>query len=247
MGIVKSKKVIREKKKKIPNKIENKNSLFVILGINEISKNRNMSLPGVIKDIANLKRLFLSENIGFSENNILTLLNIEKEKIIDTLNKKIQSRDWDNIILYYTGFGAMNENKEFYITCKGSEFGDLKTMITAKEIGSLFQETISNIILIFDCCNAQGVFKYLYNKDVFLLGAASETGYAKDTSEGGLFTNQLVEVLMNGIENEKEFLSLNDLYLELRKRLVEIQEPEMLTTNIVQHQIEIQESNREND
>jgi hypothetical protein len=207
----------------------------VILGNSEVSQDRVSSLPGVVQDLANLKRFFLSESIGFAESNILTLFNLEKQEIIKSLEERIQADTLENIILYYSGFGATTHDNEFYITCCNSDFNDMATCISAHDIGSIFEKNNSSLILIFDCCYAQRVFKYLYNKDVFLFGAASETEYATETSDGGLFTKNLLNVLHHGIDNNKDHLSLCDIYLEVRKNLIDVQEPEMLTTNIVQH------------
>lgn len=227
---------ISKKYETIPLELDPSNSLFVIVGNSDITADRSISLPGVLVDIANFKRTLLSDTIGFQEENILTLINLPESTIFKNIEKAVNKKNWATIFFYFSGTGVRTENGETSLVCKSDNHGEQYETITADELKYLFKDTKARLVLLLDCCHAQGFFKKFYNKNVFILGAVLEDEAAmEDYKSGGIFTSGLLDILKDGIDNQKDSISLFELYTALREKLYKKQEPSMLTTEVVQH------------
>ena len=111
--------------------------------------------------------------------------------------------------------------------------------ISIREINQLFKDVSSNVIFLLDCGNSELAFKDFYSQNMFLFSAADGKTKTLDTEDGGIFTMAINSVLEKGLNNNKSKISLQDLYLETRSRMLSNYriEPKVLSTNLTQYLI----------
>jgi hypothetical protein len=247
-------------------KIKAQNSLLLIIGATDISSDYTVSVPGVLKDLDNIKSLFTSPSIGIPEENVLIEINSKKSNILDNFSKEISKKNWDSIILYYGGIGLVNKKKDDLLELVlndesidskkespskfdrevelqkitfNADFIKDDSKISIREINQLFKDVSSNVIFLLDCGNSELAFKDFYSQNMFLFSAADGKTKTLDTEDGGIFTMAINSVLEKGLNNNKSKISLQDLYLETRSRMLSNYriEPKVLSTNLTQYLI----------
>jgi len=215
-------------------------NIFILIARDQVDG--FFKLTGVFHDLANLKRIIQSNEIIVNEDNFYTFINKDKRYLLETLKELFDKKKWENIFLYYTGHSRIVDG-ELVLPCNREEnvISD-DPDIKFSELRKLLELVESNLILFFDCCHAERIFKDIWYKDIFILTATGRDETAKEVRFGGkstgVFTYFLVKALEEGIENKKAEITLLDTYLflvEKIKTVVRRQTPRMLTTNLVQH------------
>ena len=224
-----------------PQRLDPAKTKFLLIGVSSFSI--DSALPGVLNDIANLKRTLVSPTIGFSEENVITLINPHSDGVLKNIRTLVKEKNLDNIFIYFSGTSTVNQDKVFELACnpaKGQENGFDLLPITA--VDEALGDTKANVVVFLDCCHSQAAFLHLYLENFFIMTAASvdQVTYEQmiDGEQRGVFTHYLVKVLKDGIENGKEWLNLLDLYTRVRELLATaseeyVAEPKMMTTNMV--------------
>lgn len=224
-----------------PPRLDPAKTKFLLIGVSSFMK--DAMLPGVLNDIAHLKRTLLSPVVGMSEENVLTLINPHSEVILQHVRTLVNEQDLENIFIYFSGTSTINQDKVFELACNptpGQNNG--YDLLPITEVDNALGDTKANIVVFLDCCHSQAAFMHLYLENFFIMTAASveEVTYEQeiDGEQRGVFTHYFVKALTEGIENGKEWLSLSDIYTRVRELLAEapeeyVAEPKMMTTNMV--------------
>lgn len=245
-------------------RIKAEDSLFLIIGATDISNDYTVSVPGVLKDLDNIKNLFTSSLIGIPEENVEIAINSNKTDVQIAFSKVIRKRNWNTIILYYGGIGLVNNTEESLlelvlndksVSIKNEspsqfdreqelhkitynpDFIEEDSKISIKEINQLFKGITSNVILLLDCGNSELGFKDFYCQNMVVLSATDGKSKTLDTQEGGIYTIALNHILEKGINNGKKGISFQDLYIELRRKMTSEYniEPKFMTSNLTQY------------
>ncbi len=243
MGIVSKKKNPKTQKRYAvePLRLNPAKTKFLLAGVSSFSM--DSALPGVLNDIAYLKRALLSPVVGMSEENILVLINPQSAVFLDNVRALTKEEGLENIFIYFSGTGTVNEDKVFVLACSPAvQQKDMYDLLPITAVDEALGDTKANVMLILDCCFSQAAFMNLYLENFFIMTAASldEVTYEQmiDGEQRGVFTHYIVKVLTEGIDNGKAWLNLSDLYTGVRELLATapeelVAEPKMMTTNMV--------------
>lgn len=178
------------------------------------------------------------EILGVKRHNVYTLLNETHDEIFEAINDLCEDEDVETLIIYYVGHGYKDVNK-YYLTGTNSTCRRIKTTGINFD---LIKEAIHNSkatrkILILDSCfsgmanarhNSVNLLSSKETKGTYVLASSSrrEPSFFDRNANFTFFTNELIHLLINGIDNRKKALSMDDLYQQLRVRLTKLDLPE---------------------
>jgi len=193
-------------------------------------------LPAVARNVEDLKRVLVDPQVvGIPSENIIVLLNERAPgdvvpRVADEARKAV-----DTFIFYYAGHGIVGKRRirDLYLatentTDENAEFG---TAIWFEDMRAAISEsTARKRILILDCCysgralpGAMGSEASVQQANLDLEGtysiASAPTNKAAIAPEGAkytAFTGELLQILDNGLDNEKEELTISDIYVHIR-------------------------------
>ncbi len=224
-----------------PQRLDPVKTKFLLVGVSTFSI--NSALPGVLNDIAHLKRTLLSPVVGMPEENVIALINPPSDLILENVRALVNEADLETIFIYFSGTSTVDKDQVFQLACSpATQQKNGYDLLPITAVDDALGDTKANVIVILDCCHSQAAFINLYLENFFIMTAASvdQVTYEQmiDGEQRGVFTHYLVKALAEGIENGKEWINLSDLYLRVRELLAKateenVTEPKMMTTNMV--------------
>jgi len=210
----------------------------LLIGVSEyVEDDTILDIPNIKQNIKLLKEVLLDENImGIPKENITVSLNNTKKIIERKLIQASREAEDENytLLVYYSGHGILSsENFKLYLTSKESS----KSYLESDSINiNRFREIIANSraaskVVILDAChsgqihNAMNDFTSTLNgeikkfKGTYIMTSASEDKPSlfphKNTNQPTYFTAKLIDVLKNGIDNGKPYISVRDIFNEI--------------------------------
>jgi hypothetical protein len=203
---------------------------IVLIGIESYQDETLHPLPSAFDNVAALSKVFMKQ-LGISRNNIKRLLDIEdKDDLLQKLKEIIKNNDIKTLILYYAGHGVLDENmSHYYLTLTNTEVDDLEfTGLTIQKLNERLGSRNWNVILILDSCFSEKAFEEFTQRNFFVMASSAKNKTSKyplndDTSA---FTGKFLEVMQEGVNNGKEKLSFDDIFSEMKRRLVATGYPE---------------------
>lgn len=208
----------------------------LLIGTSVFDDKELSDLPAALDNITELKRIFV-DKIGIPIAEVKHKIDItDKSELLIDIKKHAKRKEY--FILYYAGHGILDEddNDKLYFSIKKSTIDDICfNGISVSELNKSLNNTAKNIILIIDACFSEKAFEQIRQRNYFIIASSSkiETSKYPINEHFSAFTNELINVLNNGIDTNKNKLSLNDIYIDVRKKLLskEFPEPKISTTN----------------
>ncbi len=202
----------------------------VLIGIESYQDEALHPLPSAFDNVASLSKVFMKQ-LGISRNNIKRLIDIEdKDDLLQKLKEIIKNNDIKTLILYYAGHGVLDENmSHYYLTMSNTEVDDLEfTGLTIQKLNERLGSRNWNVVLILDSCFSEKAFEEFTQRNFFVMASSAKNKTSKyplneDTSA---FTGKLLEVLQEGVNNGKQNLSFDDVFADMKRRLVSAGYPE---------------------
>ncbi|MEM6816807.1 MAG: caspase family protein [Bacteroidota bacterium] len=193
-----------------------------------------------IGNIQALRKVFLNKEVfGLPSSHIKTLINSDIDSLVKALKRYQDDPNIETFIFYYVGHGYVkwhNGRDHWFLTTSDTEvqdrnFDDINRKALVYETLKDYLEKIGQRrIVIFDSCYSgqatQGIEKN-FNYDfsgTFTISSASarEESLFDPADEFTYFSKELISILSNGINNNKEYLSVSDLYEELVDRIQQL-------------------------
>lgn len=191
-----------------------------------------------IKNIEDLKNILLDKNIiGLSEKNIIPVINknhqVIYEAFIDFLDDD-SNLEIDTLIFYFAGHGIRKtDSKNLYLTGTNSsketiEISGIPFNKIKRKIESSF---IQKRIVILDACYSglaamDGSNKPYTEKEINIKGtyvltssASHEKSFFDTFNRNTFFTKELVSSLKEGIDSNRPLISLDDIYINIKRKL----------------------------
>ena len=217
---------------KITLSIDPTNTQAILIGASEFKYNEKLPpIPAVTKNVDKLGQLLADPNImGIPKDNITVIHNALLSDMITLELIEIIPKASDTLIIYYVGHGlSCPKQKLFYLATQNTDNSDPEAtgalaFSTMRNV--VMNNAVSkNIIFIFDCCEsgrAIDEFNRKGNKQVFIMTATSSTEDAEAPvgATYTAFTNELLHILEKGIDNNKETLTLWEMYENLKTQLL---------------------------
>lgn len=210
----------------------------LLIGVSNYTDDRTIrNIPNVKENIRQLKSVFMDKEIvGIPKENIQTSVN-ETRKLVERKLKKLamQADNSDfTIIVYYSGHGILSsENFKLYLTTREStkEYLDTDSVDISKFRQIIASSRAKRKIIILDACHSGQIHNAMSNfeskisselkkfEGMYIMTSASEDDPSlyphNETHHPTYFTAKLIDVLRNGIESEKPYLTIRDIYSEI--------------------------------
>lgn len=232
--------------------IDINNSYAILIGSSDFPRDpiNLLPLPNVKNNISELKNILSDQTvIGLPESNISIFLNgTDNSSILEDIDIITKKTD-DTLIFYYSGHGLLGErSRDLYLATA-------RTTSESREVNALSfpllkilftNSTARKKILIIDCCYSGKALGYLGHKESTIISAIDIEGtYAiaatppnkealsSDGDKFTLFTGKLLDILKNGLQNNKEYITLEDIYFEIYRdfsRRQDVPHPNKIST-----------------
>lgn len=204
--------------------------------------NKSMNREGVLNTKNLMENTFFAKDkLGFDKEKSIILSNETRANVLKTFRKYMESisSETEMLLFYYGGHGCpdWDENK-LYLAMYDTDFDHARdNAIAAEMICSIIKEyQISYYAIILDCCYAglnysmgnKGDYRISlddYNdlKGVIFIPTAEKNKRFKTEKIDGKhylpFSYYFFETLKNGIDNELKWISFQEIYGEVKKKL----------------------------
>lgn len=199
---------------------------IILVGVRDFDDENLHSLPATYDNVAELYSIFSSDHNALPKENITKFHGDSKSDILKSISKVTNTQKTTLLVLYYAGHGIYDEEEsEFYLTTKKTNLNEVHIeSISISELNRTINKSVKKTALILDCCYSEQAFEFLANKRNYFVMASSpktETSKYPEGSKYSAFTNELVNVLRNGLESKSQFLTFNDIFRVAKERLAE--------------------------
>jgi hypothetical protein len=212
------------------------NTTAVIIGNGEFESNFSRIEPinGNVEQIYKIlsdKRIF-----NIPRENIKILLNKTNIEIEEELLNESKKNNLETFVIYFAGHGyRANLNKLYLISKNSRKIGD--HIIGAIDFDFIKDvvlngSTANNKIILLDAChsgvatqseNGDKLVETMNVKGSYILASSSadQVSYFNSDHTTTYFTNEFVNVFKRGLPNDNEWLSIDDIFENLKNNLAE--------------------------
>lgn len=215
----------------------------VLIGCSEF-ENDFPAIPPVKSNVGDLYRILVDKrNIGLLPENITVALDKTNSEIEETLLRISRLPDTETLLIYFSGHGYRSDINKLHLVAKNTK------RIDDYILNGIDYDFIKNVIVrsspakqkivILDACHSgiatQGAQDSILDINVtgtYVLASSEsdEVSYFDKNKRNTFFTGILLDTLGKGINNEKEMLSLDDLYENAKTHLDQKQQPRFKET-----------------
>lgn len=249
-------------------KIDPNTTVAILIGVEQYEDANLPELHSAPKNVMALKDIFrgkvgIKETISITEEAkttaaVLTKVQSEINRVQSDIQAKDPNKELTLIIFYYAGHGLLNSDySKYYLslseTKNDSDNKDVMLKTSAIEVSLLFgtfKLTNAAVILILDSCFSRKAFDDIsFDNDFCIITATQgfEPAEYPEDKDYSVFTETLIDILSNGINNGKKELQLKDILDELKLKLVNQKkaEPKWLNSDNISDLAIINNSSKE--
>lgn len=212
-----------------------KNKTQVILIGNSEYENDFPAIPPVKGNLEDMYAILTDISlIGIPKENVTILFNKNNYEIEESLLRKSKISDIQTLIIYFAGHGYRADVKKLYLIAKNTKRIN-EYILSGVDFDFINNEIIKNSkasqkLLILDACHsgiaAQGPNDLAENievKGTYVLASSSgdEVSYFNSSKRNTYFTEAIVNVFKNGLEDSQEMVALDDLYERTKQNQVD--------------------------
>jgi len=215
-------------------------TFLYLIGIGKYQDSELHDLPAAFDNIAELRRLFNNEILGLGNTNIQVKSDIYDKQCLIEIRNILKKPEIKNFIFYYAGHGVLdeNENNKLYLTLSNSSIENIDlTGISIDELNKVFSCYQKNILFIFDCCFSERAFEQIQQRNFIAISSSSinHTSKYPQNEIFSAFTNELISVLREGLENENKEINFLEIFNQLKNNLIkkEYPEPKFTSANLI--------------
>jgi|GEM_PF-2379548 len=177
-------------------------------------------------NVQGLDKILRSQSIGLTRDHIVVMENPTDKTRLTTELRNIATKDGiKTLVIYYAGHGILDENSCHYLTLTNSTVENID--IDGYEITEINKALSKNknltVILLMDSCFSEKAFDNFLMSNYLLIASSARNRTSKYPvdSDFSAFTNELLNILKNGIDNGKNEITWREVYSNLKKNLVE--------------------------
>lgn len=211
----------------------------LLVGFSEYPKDaKHLSpLPAVKNNINDMENIFLDpEIIGIPRENIAKIIDEGTNADVARRIYEYAKAAEDTFILYYSGHGLIGKaSPELYLATSetSEESADFTALPFNKVRQAINESPAKKKILIIDCCFSGRALKEVMGSKTNLLQSqmdikgtyamasapANKLAIAPEGARHTAFTGELIRALGQGIDNQKDTLTLADIFDHIRGQL----------------------------
>ena len=215
----------------------------VLIGVSNYPADKSLhDLPAAKTNIDRLGKVFASSSVGINKENITIIHNASQPQEILRVIKTAAQKAQKSLIIYYSGHGILDEEFNLYLSTSETKVEDIFfTGVAIDAINRVIQKERLLVVLILDACFSEKAFEQFRKTNFYVLASSKKNTPSKypPEEEYSAFTEELLNILENGINIRKTELALRDIYLQLEKNLTskDFPQPRQANTNLVQELI----------
>ena len=192
------------------------------------------SLEGPVNDVGALRSALTDSEVGlFAPADVRVLPERGAQEILVEIQRFLDSATRDDVLLlYYSGHGVLDNRNQLFLCAADTRTDVLRaTSVGSTAINSMIADSAARTtVIVLDCCHS-GAFKggdlpaALAGTGWFVLTSCRGGELAADTDARNgtsLFTTYLVEALSTSGGGPNGYVSLDELYQVLLRRLAEL-------------------------
>lgn len=215
--------------------IDHSNTIVLLIGASSFPQDPTINpIPNVITNIQKLKECLINEElIGIPEANITVSVDESKSQIERKL-RGIFDKTKNNrftLLVYYTGHGILSsEDFQLYLATHDTNQKDLEVdAVNIEDFKRWIKRSVAGRkIVILDCCHSGAIIGMMgsmassiqaelnrFEGTYVMTSAAEDTPslFPEDNPEQPtFFTGKLLDVINEGLDVDKEYCSLRDIY-----------------------------------
>jgi hypothetical protein len=222
----------------------------ILIGNAGFDSQRINDLPAARRCVTAMAELLEGQLCGWPADRITKLVDVAAPHVLARQVLAAVRDAEDVLLLYYVGHGMTTRNGRLALAV-----GETDPDPEALPYSSMLYENLADImrgcraatkLVILDCCHAElgGKANYVFQGSdlaeaypvdgLYFVGASKKYEKAKSPVDEGLtyFTQAFVDVVRGGIAGQAEELRLDQIFLELRARLVRANLPEPVDSGI---------------
>lgn len=202
-----------------------KNTYVFLIAVGKYEKDEQLhSLEQTYTNIDGLYKVLKSNSVGIPKSNILPVHDPDSAaKLVEDLHGLVSEENAETVIIYYAGHGVLDDDGKHFLTLKNSSVDLIDSNgFTIKQLKSALKSKKNiNTIILLDSCFSENAFDGFDMANHLAIASSAKTKTSKYPvdEDYSAFTNELITILKEGINNGKENLSWEDVYSQLEINL----------------------------
>lgn len=181
-------------------------------------------LPQSFNNVAALHKVFKGSGIGIPKSNIKTEFDpVNATELIEKLQSLVDREDAKTLIIYYAGHGILDDDGTHYLTLTNSTVSNISINgLDINYLNKAFSKNKNlNIILILDSCFSESAFDSFKARNYLVIASSAKNRTSKYPVDAdySAFTNEMISIFKDGIDNKKDYLTWKDVYSQLKINL----------------------------
>ena len=195
----------------------------MLIGVETYEDEELHDLPAALDNVKELRKILWSDTVGLPKSNVKREIDLKSRSDFENkLYDLIEGNEIDTLIIYYSGHGILDDNDLFYLSFSETKVGRVQSHgLRIRNLSEILEGNNFNIILILDCCFSEKAFEEFEQRNFYLIASSPKNKTSKYplNEEHSAFTQELIKILEEGIDNDQKSLSLNNIYEALKTRL----------------------------
>ncbi|GAA1582241.1 hypothetical protein GCM10009789_40010 [Kribbella sancticallisti] len=208
-------------------------SRAVLIGTGQYEDSGLDDLPGVHANITDLELRLGDEHNG-SFQQLQTVYNPDRSSAVGVLLDDEARVATDTFLVYYAGHGLVDRHGALHLGLSTTKPGHVNyTAMPFEFVRHAFLDSpATNRVLILDCCFSGRAIEAMSDPHSLVSGqvdiegtytltssAATQTSHAPNDARHTAFTGELLNLLGSGLPNDTAFITLDEIYTHLARRL----------------------------
>ncbi|MEJ2596008.1 MAG: caspase family protein [bacterium] len=203
------------------------NTYAFLIAVENYSKDDQLhQLPHSFNNVAALHKVLKGSTVGLPKKNIKTDFDpTNATELIEKLQNHVDDDEAKTLIIYYAGHGVLDDDGSHYLTLTNSTVKNIA--INGLDINYLNKAFANkknlNLILILDSCFSESAFESFKARNYLVIASSAKNRTSKYPVDAdySAFTQELITILKDGIDNKSEYLTWKDVYTGLKNNLKE--------------------------
>jgi len=207
--------------------LDNANTYAFLIAVENYTKDEQLHpLPQSFNNVAALHKAFKGSTIGIPKSNIKTEFDpTNATELLEKIQGLIDNDTAKTLIIYYAGHGILDDDGTHYLTLTNSTVSNISINgLDINYLNKAFGKNKNlNIILILDSCFSESAFDTFKSRNYLLIASSAKNRTSKYPVDAdySAFTNEMISIFRDGIDNKQELLTWKDVYSQLKKNLGE--------------------------
>ena len=203
--------------------IDKHKTFAFLIGIETYEDEELHDLPAALDNVKELRKILWSKTVELPKSNVKREIDLRtRSDFEDKLYDLVETNDIDTLIIYYSGHGILDDDDHFFLSFSETKVNRVRSHgLRIRNLSEILEGNNFNIVMILDCCFSEKAFDEFEQRNFYVIASCPKNKTSKYplNEEHSAFTQELIKILEEGIDNDQKGLSLNNIYEALKIRL----------------------------